>query len=468
MRAAIHRTAQVRRSSAAAAVPVALLLVVMAAVTVALVAGVGVLVGRQVPEYFAFEGVLWTLFAVAVVLLLRVPARAVPALVLGGALLLGAAGATGQPTISTDSARYNWDGIVQDAGISPYRHVPADAALAPLRPEWLFPQGSVAGGALTCPGPRSEPTEQVGAPGTICTPINRPQVPTIYPPVAEALFALARLAVPPDVQYLPMQVLGLLAVLATTALLLRTLRRSGRDPRLAAVFGWCPFVTMEAVTNAHVDASATFLALAATVLLVEGRRIVGGVVLGLAVATKFLPVLIVPPLARRRPLLLAGTAAGTVALVYLPHVIAVGPSVIGYLPGYLNEEGYERGSRSALLSAVLPDAASTAVAALLLAVLAVVLLVRADAADPWAAQTVMVGSALVLLSPAYSWYSLLLVPFIVMSGRWEWFAVVLTLGLLGLQQDREAFRCVLLVAALLVVLAGWTRRRVGAPNLRGT
>jgi hypothetical protein len=162
---------------------------------------------------------------------------------------------------------------------------------------------------------------------------------------------------------------------------------------------------------------------------------------------------------------LALTAIGTVAIVYLPHVIAVGPSVIGYLPGYLNEEGYGRGSRSALLSAVLPDSASTIAAVLLLALLAVVLLLRGDPADPWAAQTVMVGSALVLLSPAYGWYSLLLIPFMVMSGRWEWFGVVITLSLLGLQSHRWELRGVLLAAVLVVVVATVRRRRVGRANL---
>ncbi len=456
MRAAIPRIA-----------PVAALLLAIAAVTTWLVAGVGVLTGRLIPVHLAAEGVCWTLFAAAVVLLLRVPRRAVPALVLAGALLVGAAGATGQPTISTDSARYSWDGIVQDAGVSPYAHVPADAALAPLRPSWLFPAArTAADGTTVCPGPRAEPAEQVGAPGEICTSINRPRVPTIYPPVAEALFALARIAVPPEVGYLPVQLLGLLTVLATTALLLRALPRAGRDPRWAAAFGWCPFVTMDAVTNAHVDAAAAFLALAATVLLVSGRSVRGGIVLGLAIATKFLPLLVVPPLARRRPVLLAATALGTVALVYLPHVLAVGPSVIGYLPGYLNEEGYDDGSRSALLAVLLPDSASTLVALALLAALAVVLLLRTDPRDPWAAQTAMIGAALVLLSPRYSWYSLLLVPFIVMSGRWEWFGVVLTLSVLALQRDLWAFRSVLLVALVLVLVATWARRRLATPSLK--
>ena len=98
--------------------------------------------------------------------------------------------------------------------------------------------------------------------------------------------------------------------------------------------------------------------------------------------------------------------------------------------------------------------------------LAVVLLLRGNPADPWAAQTLMVGAALVLLSPAYGWYALLLVPFMVMSGRWEWFGVVITLSLLGLQHDRWLVRGLLLAAVLVVVAATWRRRRVGAANLR--
>ena len=70
------------------------------------------------------------------------------------------------------------------------------------------------------------------------------------------------------------------------------------------------------------------------------------------------------------------------------------------------------------------------------------------------------------MSPAYGWYSLLLVPFMVMSGRWEWFGVVIALSLLGVRQDLWAFRGILLVAALLPVLAALARRRRGAANLR--
>ena len=449
-------------------VPVVLLLAGIAGLTVWIMAGVGIVTPARRPSYVALHGACWVLFGLACLLVRRVPSRIVPALVLGGAVLLGLAALTGQPNTSTDSARYNWDGIVQGAGISPYRYVPVDAALEPLRPSWLFPAGTTtASGGLACPGLRAVPTEQVGAPGQVCVAINRPQVPTIYPPVAEALFALARIAVPREVAYTPMQVLGLVAVVATTALLLRTLRATGRDPRWAAAFAWCPFVTMEAVANAHVDGSAAFLALAATVLAVGGRPWRAGIVLGLGIATKFLPVLVVPPLLKRSPIRLLGAALAVVVASYVPHLIAAGDAVIGYLPGYLDEEGYDGGSRSALLSAVLPDALATIGAAVLLLAIALVVLVKADPADPWTAQALVVGSALIIASPRYGWYALLLVPFIAMSGRWEWFAVVVLLSVPYLAGQPGPFRIGLLGAVLVVVLATVARRR-RARSLRVT
>lgn len=440
-------------------VPLVVLVVALAGVAWWITTRIGVVYGPLRPAWLLAEAISWVLFGAAVIVLRTAPARAVPALVLGGALLIGAAGLAGPPTTSSDSARYAWDGIVQDAGVSPYRYVPVDPALAQLRPEWLFPHGAVAAdGVVRCPLP-ALPSSQAGAPGVICTRINRPLVPTIYPPVAEAAFAVARLVVPVTVAYTPMQVLGLLGVLGTTALLLVALRRSGADPRRAAWFAWCPLVVSEAITNAHIDGLATLLAVAGTVLVLGGRPIRGGIVLGLAIATKVLPVLVMPPLIRRSPLRILGAAAATVVAVYVPHVIASGGRVLGYLPGYLNEEGYDDGSRSALVSLLVPAGLATPVAALLLLVIAVVVLLRADPASPWVGQLVVVGAALLLTSPRYSWYALLLVPLIAMTARWEWFALALLLVPVQYQLLPLPLERLDLAAVLAAVVVGALMRR---------
>ena len=66
-----------------------------------------------------------------------------------------------EPLLSSDIYRYVWDGKVAATGINPYRYLPSDDALSGLRDAAIYPN------------------------------INRPNYAvTIYPPVAEVIFAL--------------------------------------------------------------------------------------------------------------------------------------------------------------------------------------------------------------------------------------------------------------------------------------
>ncbi|MGJ4845421.1 glycosyltransferase 87 family protein [Leifsonia sp. Le1] len=423
-------------------------------------------------------GVAWALAVAAFLLLLLVRGRAALILVLAGSAALGVAALAGPPNLSTDSARYAWDGIVQNHGVSPYAHVPASDALEQYRVPWLFPApADGADGGERCAGSRTEQTTSIPSGGTLCTALNRPHVPTIYPPVAEGFFAAVRAVVPDDAEYLPLQIAGLLLSSATTVLLVLGMRRRGLDVRWAAVWGWSPFVAAEAVTNSHVDALGVFLIVAATFAaapvsgsarngLSRGRAVLAGVGIGLAMATKFVPVIAAPPLARRRPVGVGASAVLTFALTYVPYVAITGWSVLGYLPGYLSEEGYDSGSRFALLSGVLPGAAATVVAAALILAVLIASWWFADPAQPWVAQVVSVGAVLLIASPAYPWYALVLVPFIALSRRWEWLVVPLALSVRTLVPGGAGATLVILAAAVFAggaTVVRWRRRPTRPP-----
>ncbi|CAN5243241.1 hypothetical protein BH11ACT2_BH11ACT2_19440 [soil metagenome] len=409
---------------------------------------------RSVQPLVLWTAALWVLFAASLLALRRVPRRAAIVLVLVGSAAIGVAALAGPPNTSTDSARYAWDGIVQRAGVSPYEYVPADPALKALRPAWLFP--------ASCDGPRimSFPTSD----GTICTAINRATVPTIYPPVAELYYLAVRAVVPTDAAYLPVQLAGLLVSLGVTVLLLRTLVRRGRDPRWAALWGWCPLVATEAVTNSHVDAVAALLLLAATVLVASRRRWLGGIALGLSIGTKLIPAIGAPPLLRAGWWKVAIAAGATFALLYLPYVIVSGVRVIGFLPGYLGEEGYNSGKRFILFTALLPGPVATGAAALVILVTAVLVWLRANPADPWLGEVVLIGVVLITVSPRYAWYALLLVPMIAMTGRWEWLAVPLALTERLLVPSVEVGRISMVVAIVAIVAV--SVGRIGADARR--
>ena len=99
-------------------------------------------------------------YALAVALLLR-GARMGLGWALGVAALLRLTLLFLPPYLSDDVFRYVWDGMVQGAGVNPYRYIPNDPALAALRDAAIWPN------------------------------VNRGDyAPTIYPPVAQILFFL--------------------------------------------------------------------------------------------------------------------------------------------------------------------------------------------------------------------------------------------------------------------------------------
>ena len=434
------------------------------------VAHLGFLSADHRGSFVAWTLIAWTVFGIAVLALRFVPTRAATVVVLGGALLVGIAAMSGPPNTSTDSARYAWDGIVQLHGVSPYLHVPASHVLADLRPSWLFPSAV----HDACTGVRIMTTHETGTHDLLCTAINRPRVPTIYPPMAELWFALVRLLVPVTATYWPMQLAGLVVSLGVTVGLLAVLRRTGRSPWWAALWAWCPLVASEAVTNSHVDVLGAALATAGAVLVAFGRPVLGGIALGAATASKLIPAIVYPPLLGRwRHWIAVPVGIALFAVLYVPYVLSTGVKVLGYLPGYLSEEGYDDGSRYALVSLVVHGDAATLVVGVVVLLAAVVSWRLADPARPWSAEVLMIGVTFLAVTPRYPWYALLLVPFVVLSGRWEWLALALAITLRQLHPSVHTYRETLVAAVVVILLVTvlrtprsdwrrWARRLVGS------
>jgi hypothetical protein len=406
----------------------------------------------------------WIAFLCAVWLLRKVPLRASVLLILLGGIVIQLAAVSAPPRNSDDLYRYIWDGRVQAAGIDPYEYVPAARQLTGLRDELLWHPH---------PGWCVRPAYVSGHPAAElaagCTAINRPTVPTIYPPVAEAYFLGVHYLPGADESTTPIQAATALAAVLTTVLLLFGLRRLGRDMRMAALWSWCPTVALEAGNSAHVDVIAVGITAAALLVLATAqtirKTIGGGILLGLAIATKVTPVLTVPAVLKRRWLTVLAAAGSAFAVVYLPHVIAVGGKVIGFLPGYLKEQGYTSGTRFAIIGLFVDGRAAIVAAGLILAVVALVVLRYSDPDQPWRGAVVMTGAALAVTTPPYQWYALLLVMLVALDGRPEWLAFAAggyyasepNMGRLTIPAHYHvAFAY---GVPVLIVLAGWLVRR---------
>lgn len=350
-------------------------------------AGGGILAHR----YALLAGILlWGLLgAVGVACALQAPARQVLGLLLVIGVLVPVAALSAKAPLSDDLYRYAWDGVVQTSGTDPYRYPPLDPHLASLRDPYLFPPGHY---------PR----------------INRPAVRTIYPPVAEAWFAVEHLIVPRSAHDLGYEIVGLLLVLALLGVLLALLE----DRRRLSLWVLSPLPAVEVVANAHVDALALLLTLL-SVLLARRRPLPAVALLAAATLVKLYPAVLLPLLlvdrrARVRKVVLF---VGLCGAAYLPHVFAVGRQVIGYLPGYLREEHYGQGSRYLLLGLLGLGGTAASVAVVVLAALALALVLRARLPLPESATRLLVV-LLLLATPVQPWYALLLLGCLTAAGAW--------------------------------------------------
>ena len=370
---------------------------------------------------------LWAAFAAGVLLVRRLPVRwAVPVILLG-AIAVQLAALSAAPQTSDDLYRYIWDGRVQAAGIDPYAYSPAAPQLVFLRDSFLWPHHAtswcVRAGTQLYGSPHG-----LAVPG--CTLINRPIVHTIYPPVAEAYFFAVHLVTPAGSGTTPVQAAAACCAVALTILLLAGLGRVGVDRRLAVLWAWCPTVALEAGNNAHVDVLAALLTAGALLLLARPgpvrRSLAGGTLLALAIWTKVTPVLVVPAVARRRWWALASAGLFATVAVYLPHVLAAGNRVVGFVPGYLQQEGYNNGTRFLLLGVLVHGQLGLLAAFAVLAVTGLLVLWRTDPDRPWRGAVVMTGVALAVTTPPFPWYTMLLVMLVAFDGRAEWlsFAMV--------------------------------------------
>ncbi len=363
----------------------------------------------------------WIAFLTAAFLLRKVPVRLAAALILLGGIGIQIAAVSAPPRQSDDVYRYVWDGRVQAAGVDPYAYVPAAAQLDSLRDSYLWHHG--ADHCLSAAFVSAHASADL-APG--CTLINRPSVPTIYPPVAEAYFLAVHYEPAGDSSTTPIQATTAFVAVLTTVLLLFGLGRLRRDVRMAALWSWCPTVALEAGNSAHVDVVAVGIAAAALLVLATARSrlstALGGVLLGLAIATKVTPALVVPAVLRRRWMTVVLAASSAFFVVYVPHVLAVGSKVIGFLPGYLQQEGYENGTRFGIIGLVLTGKLALAMAVLILAAAAFAVLQFSDPDRPWQGAVFMTAAALAVTTPRYQWYALLLVMLVALDGRPEWLA----------------------------------------------
>ena len=315
------------------------------------------------------------------------------------------------PVLEDDSYRYFWDGAVTARGLDPYAHAPA--AVSPntqLSVTTQAPLGSDLAALQTLAIQHETPHSR----------INYPYVSTIYPPLAQAAFAVAHVIDPFGMTGWRLVLLA--ADLATMGLLLSLLRAHGRDSVWASLYWWNPVVVMQGFGAGHMDLLLLPFLLATLLFAKQNKVSMAAVALAGATAVKLWPAILFPLIARpllRRPKALIGASALFAAIV----LIALLPQLVHALRPEAGLNAYASEWRThTFIFAILEDfvfapfadpggLARIAVAGAVVLLAGVLAFRYADQSDLMPALFAAIIAALIFLSPTgYPWYLIWLAP----------------------------------------------------------
>jgi hypothetical protein len=279
------------------------------------------------------------------------------------------------PGPDDDIHRYLWDGRMQRLGYNPYIVVPSDPALA----------------GLHTPETRT---------------LNNPYLPSPYPAGAE-LFFRAVTAIHESI--FTLKVAFVVCDLAIVFVLLDILRRSGQGGHWVLAYAWNPLLAIEVAGSGHIDIVGVLLLLVSFAALERRWRAVAAVAFGLAVAAKFLPIVLLPLYWKRVRIRDAALAVFAIGLLYVPFLNHSRiPS--GSLGTYVHSFRFNDPVFAMLERVVVPELA--AVVAVLVGFLTAVW-TRSQAASLSPAAFAWPMAASLLCAPVvYPWYLLWLLPFV--------------------------------------------------------
>jgi alpha-1,6-mannosyltransferase len=279
------------------------------------------------------------------------------------------------PGLDDDIHRYVWDGRVQRLGYNPYVLLPDDPALA----------------GLHTPETRT---------------LNHPDMASPYPAGAELLF---RGVTTIHESVFALKVAFVVCELAIVLVLLDVLRRDRQGMHWVLAFAWNPLLATEVAGNGHVDILGALLLLVSFAALLRRWRAVAATAFGLAIAVKFLPIVLLPLYWRRVRIRDVLQAVFVFGLLYTPF-LGSGRIPIGSLGTYVHSFRFNGPVFTGLERLTTPEIAAGLA---LLAGIVTAIWLRASSTVTCSHAFAWPMAASLLCAPVvYPWYLLWLLPFL--------------------------------------------------------
>jgi alpha-1,6-mannosyltransferase len=204
------------------------------------------------------------------------------------------------PGPDEDIYRYVWDGHLQRLGHNPYLVIPSDPAAKGLH---------------------TAETRK----------LNNPDLPSPYPAGAQLFF---RAVTAMDESTFALKVAFVICDFTIALVLLDILRYHRQGEHLVLAYAWNPLLAIEVAGSGHIDIVGVLLLVVSAAALARRWRTIAAVGLGLAVAVKFLPIVLLPLYWKRIRVRDAALAAAVVIILYVPF-LNHGRVPIGSLGSYV-------------------------------------------------------------------------------------------------------------------------------------
>ena len=274
-----------------------------------------------------------------------------------------------------DIHRYVWDGRLQRLGYNPYLVIPSDPAA----------------NGLHTPETRN---------------LSSPDLPSPYPPGAQLFF---RVVTAIHETTFALKVAFVICDLAIVLVLLDVLRCTRQGEHLALAYAWNPLLAIEVAGSGHIDIVCALLLVVSAAALGRRWRTTAAIALGLAVAVKLLPVVLIPLYWRRIRIRDAVLAATVIGLLYLPF-LHHGRIPVGSLGTYVRSFRFN-GPLFAALNQVAPAQLLVGLA-VLVGLVTAIWLRSASSKSFWDVFAWPMAASLLCAPVVFPWYLLSLLPFL--------------------------------------------------------
>lgn len=340
------------------------------------------------------------------------------------------------PSLSDDIYRYVWEGGVVNAGANPFGSAPDASELAGLRDE-------------------------------IYEGVNHKWIPSIYPPLAQALFALSERV---KRSLTSMKVAMVIIDLLVIGVLLRMLRRRGLASQGVLAYAWNPLVLVEVSGSGHLEPLPVLFLLLALDALDAGRKARAAAALALSFLGKLFAVALLPIFARRVKPAWIVLAVAIVLAGYFPFLDA-GKGL--WSGAFEYGRNWRFNDSLFALASMIAGSPGQARAIVIIAFAAIVIWRTASREDTLKSAFWLTGAFVLLTPTAHPWYLLWVAPFLCFWPRASWIvlcaSIVLSYGVLieysavGVWREPAWTRPVAYIPFYALLLWEWAAgRRAGA------